>query len=82
MPVVHFDDFDVVAGRSAPGGDFQQLESQVHADAHVRRKDHADIGAAGQQQLFSASLKPVVPTTRFTPVRGRPPDAPACLRGG
>src|SRR5690606_15399958 len=39
VPMVRLDDLDVVAGREDAGGQLEQLEGGVDADAHVRGED-------------------------------------------
>ena len=43
MPVVRLDYFDIVALRQNARGGFQQLENQIHANAHVRGKHDTHI---------------------------------------
>jgi hypothetical protein len=41
--MVGLDDLDVDPVTQHPGGRVQQLETEVHADAHVGREDDADL---------------------------------------
>ena len=52
VPVVHFDDLDVVVVAEALRGKRDQLEQHVDADAHIRRIDQRDRSAGLGQRFF------------------------------
>jgi len=53
VPVVGFDDFDIVPGVENPRGDVEQLEHRIDADGHVGREDDGNVARGlGDDILF------------------------------